>query len=63
MSQCKSCGADFLWATSRSSGKAMPLDLASKEMRVVIIKGKGVVMETYVSHFATCPHAKGWKKS
>lgn len=55
---CKSCGAHILWVTT-SSGKKMPLDF-EPERRFVIDAGEGMratLRNTYVSHFATCPHA------
>lgn len=67
---CKSCGAAIRWAKTLA-GKAMPLD-AKSEKRVVITYdpdgpyGPGEehcdVVDTYTSHFATCPNADQQRK-
>lgn len=65
MSTCSSCGAAILWVKTLPGGKAMPLD-AKPEKRVVLVDAiggldrdgvRGRVVDTYVSHFATCPQA------
>jgi hypothetical protein len=53
---CKSCDAPLVWTVSRTSGRRIPLD-AAPEKRIVIGPEGAEVMDTYVSHFATCPHA------
>lgn len=50
---CKSCGAEIVWATSRT-GRAVPLSVATLEHR----DGKAFALP----HFADCPHAKDWSK-
>jgi hypothetical protein len=60
MSACRSCGADILWIETEI-GKAMPID-ATPEKRIILrpVGGTsrvGKVVDTYISHFATCPEA------
>jgi len=62
MPTCKSCGAEIIWAKTQK-GKAIPLD-PKPEKRVVLEHPDGpmfdavaTVVDTYVSHFATCPDA------
>lgn len=50
---CRSCQAPIAWIVT-DSGARMPLDLRTVEQR------DGVTMAQ--THFATCPHAKGWSK-
>ena len=77
MPKCKSCGASILWLVTEN-GKRMPvnakpvpyreksdgnLTLLTPNGRVV----KGVLDVTaetkgLISHFATCPQAKEWRK-
>jgi hypothetical protein len=62
---CRSCGAEILWAATEK-GRRIPLD-AKPEKRFVTAPcdpdAAGAselhvrVEDTYVSHFATCPHA------
>jgi len=63
MSQCKTCGAEIKWVTT-SSGKSMPID-AKPEKRIVLedYDRKGSVVDTYTSHFVTCPDAKQHRKT
>jgi hypothetical protein len=60
MSNCKSCGAAIFWVES-ANGKRMPLD-AAPEKRIVIDGGIGRVVDTYTSHFSTCPNAAEHRK-
>lgn len=60
--RCKSCGAAILWLIM-TSGKRMPVD-AKPEKRIVLDETpdeppelRGSVVDTYVSHFQTCPNA------
>ncbi|MGH9158170.1 MAG: hypothetical protein ACRD1K_20570 [Acidimicrobiales bacterium] len=52
----------------KGSGKAAPLD-AKPEKRIVIVEGEypgsylADVLDTYVSHFATCPSASKFRRS
>lgn len=76
MSVCKSCGAEIVWIRTQA-GKPHPLD-AKPEKRWVALgdltcggpiddrmdaasHGWSLV-DTYVSHFATCPHAAEHRK-
>lgn len=65
-SQCRSCGAPIVWATT-PSGKSMPLDEASETwwlleggVAVGESRCRGVVV--HKSHFATCPHAESHRR-
>lgn len=78
MSNCRSCHAEILWARVQASGKRIPLDpepihggnlellekRAEKGRKVLVVRyaarpgGKPL----YVSHHATCPWAKEWRK-
>jgi len=66
MSKCRSCKAEIIWAATES-GRAMPLD-AKPEKRFVLMEIQGggadeaVAVDTYVSHFATCPEADKFRK-
>jgi len=62
MNTCSSCGAEIIW-TVTVAGKRMPVD-AKPEKRVVLKQNEGDpltplsrVVDTFISHFATCPHA------
>lgn len=65
---CGSCGAQIVWGVT-TNGKRIPLNLPS-EKRFVRARGEvqpqpdGLVMqvETWVSHFATCPNAAQHRK-
>ena len=64
--KCRSCGAPILWVRT-TTGKAMPVD-AKPEKRIVLDPADtgqptGRVVDTYVSHFATCPHAAKHRRS
>lgn len=63
MSKCRSCDAEILWV-ELASGRRMPLDVASKQTRIVVTNGdRGTVHSaTYLSHFATCPNADQHRK-
>jgi hypothetical protein len=61
MANCRSCGAEIVWAKTER-GKAIPLD-AKPEKRFVLEEvpmqrdRQARQVTTYVSHFATCPDA------
>lgn len=64
---CSGCGAAIVWVVTRA-GKRMPVD-AKPEKRVVLddVHATGEppqaqVVDTYVSHFATCPKAQRFRK-
>lgn len=62
--KCKGCGAEIYWVKT-DNGKNMPID-AQPEKRIVIQefmgKRSGKFVDTYISHFATCPQAKRFKR-
>lgn len=67
MPNCKSCGAPIVWGETQS-GKKMPLD-TKMEQRYVFKQDIGypsgdaiVLVNTYTSHFATCPNAAKHRK-
>ena len=68
MSICQGCGADIEFVKSKTTGKAMPIDPASKEKRVAIVsvndddEKEARVLDTYISHFATCPKAGEFRR-
>lgn len=58
--KCKSCQADVIWAETEF-GRRMPLD-AKPERRFVLSDGESArFVDTYQSHFATCPQADSWR--
>lgn len=73
---CRSCGAEIRWVTT-PAGKAMPLDAKSEKRWVVRFEmqgrerpdllvevtptWKGEMVDTYESHYATCPQAARWR--
>ena len=65
---CRSCGVDMIWGRSKSTGKPMPLDAATKEKRLAVVSvaddGTPEVrqVDTYLSHFATCNDAARFRK-
>lgn len=73
VTSCKSCGAPIVWATT-TGGAAIPLDPEPADDGNVLVDtetGKATVLgsqagyeplERYKSHFATCPHAKRWRR-
>lgn len=60
MSQCKSCGAELMWATT-PAGKSMPLEAKGETLWLVeggvntVVKCKPVVVRR--AHWAQCPGA------
>jgi len=67
MTECKSCSAPVFWIKT-SNGKNMLLN-AKPEKRFIVdgdpegfIVPDAVMKDTYVSHFATCPQSKKWRK-
>ena len=73
MARCRSCGADIRWAVTEG-GNHIPLDpFPTQEGNMTIIgttaKGSTVVRVDptgevrYMSHFATCPDADGWRRA
>jgi hypothetical protein len=77
MTTCRSCGAAIFYARHQGSGKEMPINagaridgnvlLAEDGRYTVLGKAQLAALPTprpplYVTHFATCPHAPGWRK-
>jgi hypothetical protein len=61
-SRCRSCRAEIVWVKTRAA-KLMPLD-AKPEKRWVLGEGdqSARLVDTYVSHYASCPDAETWRK-
>lgn len=66
MSLCRSCQAEIRWVKT-TTGKQMPVDLRPvSDGNVAIVNGIAELVAPftggdeprYVSHFATCPHAR-----
>ena len=60
---CSSCGAQIVWAVTAGKKKRMPLDFPPERRFVIRNPDEGKTPEvefvnTYVSHFATCPNAE-----
>ena len=75
MATCRSCGAPVIWARTVPGGKSMPVDPEPFDRGNLVLTGDAThgfdvsVMdrkddghEHYLSHFATCPQAGGWRK-
>ncbi len=75
MSTCRSCGASLLWVESENS-KPMPLnaqpdpergnvEIVHSEARrgPVGIVHPGPIPGGYLSHHASCPQGKAWKRA
>ena len=61
MSLCKSCDAEIAWIAT-GSGKHHPVN-AKAEKRWVADNARGwQLVDTYLSHFATCPNADQHRK-
>ncbi len=59
MSACKSCGAPIVWGKT-FAGKSVPLDPPEKryiKLTDGVAFGRLRMVETWLSHFATCPNA------
>jgi hypothetical protein len=64
--ECRSCHAPVLWAKT-VAGKDMPLDPAPVDngninLQAGIARYVDPGAGQYVSHFATCPQGKTWRK-
>jgi hypothetical protein len=67
MSKCRSCGAEVEFVKTLAAGKLIPLDAASVEKGNIRLEGGFAVYcrageGDRISHFATCPQAKGWRR-
>lgn len=65
--QCSKCGADIMWLSLvRKDGKvgAHPIDAAPVGKRIVRFGREGAkakIVDTYESHFSTCPNADDFR--
>jgi hypothetical protein len=76
VSRCKSCARPIRWVKAKATNKMMPLDAVPVETgNIVVIDDLAVVFadagelwemyphhDRYVSHFATCPDAKAFRR-
>lgn len=63
-SQCRSCGKVIVWLKT-SRGKSIPVDLpATMKDPDMGAFAPGTLFDAtkHISHFATCPEAKKWRK-
>jgi hypothetical protein len=71
MSACRSCKAEITWAETRQ-GRRIPLDVEERSDGNIVIeadgkaayltKGQAYTGPRFVSHFATCPQSKSWRR-
>lgn len=62
MSQCRSCGAEIMWVVT-SKGKRMPIDFDEDLKHLYVDKQLPEFDDDcMVSHFATCPQSRKWRK-
>lgn len=60
--KCKSCGADIIWAET-TNNKRVPLDSKPEKRFIYTSDHEDVyLVDTYQSHFATCPNAAQHRK-
>jgi hypothetical protein len=61
---CKGCGAEIEWSKTEA-GKAVPLNRPPEKRFIMLMHhGEGEyvkLVETWVSHFATCPKASEFR--
>lgn len=60
--RCRSCGTPLKWIKT-PAGKNMPVNITSREERIAMVGGVGVVSTTYVCHFVTCPDAGKFRRA
>ena len=58
---CKACGTPIVFVKT-PSGKTQVLDETTKEKRVAVIDDVAHMVDTYLSHYATCPNAKEFRR-
>ena len=58
---CKGCGVEVGWGVT-SKDKKVPLDLPPEKRYIEGRSGKYIVVDTFTSHFATCPQADQFRK-
>ena len=76
--ECRSCHAAIIWGVTEAKGLPMPMDaLPSDDGNVIIVGKVGTAPlvrvlgqpsmlddgERRMSHHATCPDGKSWKRS
>lgn len=75
---CRSCHARIVWARTAFTGAVMPINMEPVDDGNIIVTENGggrliatvlppgdprITEETtYVTHFATCPDATGWRR-
>lgn len=59
MAECKTCGAEIFWVTMDQTGKKMPIDMHPGKMVLIVSpdKTRARFIESWTSHFVTCPQA------
>jgi len=62
MAVCKGCGAEIKWIETEQ-GRVAPVD-AVPEKRYIISRqtDRGILVNTYMPHFATCSEADRFRK-
>jgi hypothetical protein len=58
MPQCRSCGDPVIWIETQN-GKKHPVD-TKPEKRWIYQNEIWSIVDTYTSHFTTCPDGKDW---
>jgi hypothetical protein len=63
---CKGCNAAIVWSTTEA-GKAVPLNTPPEKRYIMIFPHDGSreyvkLVETWMSHFVTCPQAAEFRK-
>ena len=55
--RCRSCGAPIWWGVT-AGGRRCPFDVHLAETSWT----RGAAERTAITHFSTCPDARGWSK-
>lgn len=58
---CRSCGRPIVWEVTFKGAK-VPLDFPPEKRYVRNDEGRMMVVDTWLSHFATCADSPHWKK-
>ena len=58
---CRSCGRAIVWEVT-FRGARVPLDYPPESRYVKNEEGTLVLMDTWLSHFATCPRPNDWRR-
>ena len=59
--KCRGCKADIIWIVTEN-GKKCPLDRKPEKRWVMTLKGTWKLVDTYISHFATCEQEQLFRK-